>query len=172
MLVAAIDPGTEQSALVVYDGATKRVTYHVIASNPVILETLLWPSVMTAGVMVLAIEEFVSSFGMAVGKEVFKTVWWAGRFYEAFESCRRSDPGARAIMVPRKTAVTHICGVARANDSNVRAEIIDRFGGKIRAIGKKSTPGPLYGLKGHEFAALAVAITVAEGSHGEETSQA
>lgn len=31
--------------------------------------------------------------------------------------------------------------------------------GKEKAIGKKATPGPLYGVVGDEWAALAVAVT-------------
>jgi hypothetical protein len=150
--IYAIDPGSEQSALVVYD--TDRpddpIRSHCILPNDDIMNILRTSAPREADA-VLAIEEFVTSFGMAVGREVFATVWWSGRFYQAWHF--------RAVMIPRKTAVTAICGVARANDSHVRQEILDRFGGKIRAIGKKKTPGPLYGLKGHEFAALAIALT-------------
>jgi hypothetical protein len=49
----------------------------------------------------------------------------------------------------------------RATDANIRASLIDRYGpGKDSAIGSKRSPGPLYGLKGDEWSALAVALTV------------
>jgi len=48
----------------------------------------------------------------------------------------------------------------RAKDANIRQALIDRYGpGKDKAIGQKKTPGPLYGFKSHEWAALAVAVT-------------
>jgi hypothetical protein len=51
----------------------------------------------------------------------------------------------------------HLCESVRANDSNIRAALIDRFGpGKEKAVGRKATPGPLFGLKGDEWSALAI----------------
>jgi hypothetical protein len=48
----------------------------------------------------------------------------------------------------------------QAKDANIRQALIDRFGGsKEAAIGTIKRQGPLYGVKGHEFAALAVAVT-------------
>ena len=103
--------------------------------------------------------EMVESFGMPVGKEVFQTVRWIGRFQQAFR-----DPEA-ARLVYRKEVKLHLCGTARAKDPNVRAAIIDRFGpGKDIAIGRKSSPGPLYGVSGHAWSALAVAMTAASAS--------
>src|SRR5258707_8466005 len=89
--------------------------------------------------------------GMAVGQETFTTVWWAGRFHEAW-------PNAQRYQLPRRPVKLHLCNSMRATDANIRAALIDRFGGS-EAIGLKRSPGPLYGLKGHEFAALAIAIT-------------
>lgn len=37
--------------------------------------------------------------------------------------------------------------------------LIDRFGGKDAAIGRKATPGPLYGITKDLWSALAIAIT-------------
>lgn len=56
----------------------------------------------------------------------------------------------------------HICGRANASDTNIRAALIDLWGGKEKAIGKKATPGPLHGISKDVWAALAVAITYAE----------
>ena len=66
---------------------------------------------------------------------------------------------AVALVYRRDVKLFH-CQTVRANDANIRAAIIDRFGpGKEKAIGKKSAPGPLYGIKGDEWSALAVALT-------------
>ena len=48
-------------------------------------------------------------------------------------------------------------------DANIRQALIDRYGpGKDRAIGRKLSPGPLYGLSGDCWSALAVAVTTTE----------
>ena len=94
-----------------------------------------------------------------VGREIFDTVRWAGRFEEA----ARPTPVA---LLGRKDVVGHMCGSARANDVDVRAALIDRFGGpggKAAAVGLKASPGPLYGISKDVWSALAIAITYAEG---------
>jgi hypothetical protein len=91
---------------------------------------------------------------MAVGREVFETVFWTGRFFEA--ATRR---GADVSWLPRKAIKVHLCGSARAQDSNIRVALIDRFGGSERAKGTKKAPGALFGIKAHEWAALALAVT-------------
>jgi hypothetical protein len=47
----------------------------------------------------------------------------------------------------------------KAKDANIRQALIDIYGGNDKAIGNKKTPGPLYGIKGDLWAALAVAVT-------------
>lgn len=146
MLIFAVDPGTIQSALVVYDSSGFLVD-HMTAMNGEVLTKLRGAPVFDAALVC----EQIESMGMAVGQETFTTVWWAGRFYEAW-------PNGNRYQLPRRPIKLHLCNSMRATDANVRAALINRFGGSS-AIGKKATPGPLYGLKGHEFAALAVAVT-------------
>jgi len=67
--------------------------------------------------------EAIESYGMAVGREVFETVFWTGRLFEA--ATRR---GATVSRLPRKTIKIHLCGSARAQDSNIRVALCDRFG--------------------------------------------
>jgi len=155
MILCAIDPGSDQSAFVQYDTTTRRVVLHAIEFNDQILTRLAQPSRWP-----LVIESF-ESYGMAVGAEVFRTVWWSGRFFQAWRG--------PAYQLPRRTVKLHLCHSVRATDANVRTAIVDRFGAtKAEAIGTKKAPGPLYGLKSHCFAALAVALTWAE-THEQET---
>jgi hypothetical protein len=99
---------------------------------------------------------------MPVGAEVFETCVWIGRFIERWRTtdiCRCTE----VRRVARIQVKSHLCHSAKANDSNVRAALIDRFGpGKEKAIGLKAKPGPLYGLTGDCWAALGVAITATE----------
>lgn len=154
MDIYAVDPGDEISAVVQYSTRSRAPILSLTDTNESIIAFLYTEGRVTEDTLV--IEEF-ESYGMAVGREVFRTVWWSGRFYEVWNGNK--------IMLPRRTAKLHLTGQTRARDSEVRTAIIDAFGGKIRAIGKKKTPGPLHGVKGHEWAALALALTHA-GHHG------
>jgi len=150
MRICAIDPGTEKSAFV-WMNNDGPCTERGILPNDDLLPLLR--EYDTAGA-VLAIEQ-VQSYGMPVGAEIFTSVLWAGRFIEAW--------GGDFLLVPRRAVKLHLCGSARAKDGNVRQAILDRFGGRKKALGCKAQPGPLYGFKADLWAALGVALTVYDG---------
>jgi hypothetical protein len=103
-----------------------------------------------------------------------RTLVWLGRFIEAW--------GRPHEDVFRKDVKMAMCGNTKANDSNIRVALIDRFGGadvaiakrrKCRVLKKSSCPdcgnagfvgqdGPLVGITADLWAALAVAITYSE----------
>jgi len=95
---------------------------------------------------------------MPVGREVFETVLWIGRFVEA-----ANQAGREAELIYRKDVKLHLCQSTRAKDGNVRQAILDRFprvgGGATPQVGTAKQPGPLYGCRSHVWSALAVAIT-------------
>lgn len=148
MRIFAIDPGTEESAWVAWENGQLR--RHGKQANAVLLQRLRGFPV-DLGATLLAVE-MIASYGMAVGREVFTTCVWIGRFIEAW-------PAGEHRLIYRRQVKLELCGSAKANDANIRAELLDRFGGKVAAIGSKKAPGPLYGLKGDTWAALGVAIT-------------
>lgn len=152
MTVYTIDPGSEASAWVRYDGT--RVLDHGKAANDVVLQ-----NVERLDVDVLVIEEIVS-YGMAVGREVFATVFWAGRFAQACPASVRWE------LMPRKAVKLHLCGTVKAKDANIRQALVDRFGGS-KAIGLKASKGPLYGIRADEWSALALAVTWKDQYHSE-----
>jgi len=98
--------------------------------------------------------EMIASYGMAVGREVFETCVWIGRFIEAWHS----PDDVRLIY--RKDVKMYLCGTPRAKDANIRQALIDLLGPQ----GTKKQPGPTYGVKSHAWAALAVAVTAANGN--------
>lgn len=151
MIVLGLDPGTEQTAFVIWDGA--KVCDHQIGANA---DVRMHLKAMVDDVPIVLALEKVESFGMPVGRETFRTVFWSGRFAECWEP-------RRWVEVTRRDVKLHICGHARATDSNIRQALIDRFG----APGTKKDQGLLYGLKGHEYAAFAVALTYHD-QHAEE----
>lgn len=151
-MILAIDPGTTQSAWVEFAGGLPSA--FAIEPNDVVLDR-----VRDTTATVLAIES-IASYGMAVGAEVFETAVWSGRFIQRWD-----DRPARGLLrrVYRRDVKLHLCGSSRAKDANVRQALIDRYGpGKDVAIGRKATPGPLYGVSKDVWAALAVAVTVTD----------
>lgn len=153
MLILAIDPGTTESGYVVYDGA--RVRESGVKSNDDMLALL--PGAFMDGCS-LAIE-MIASYGMAVGREVFETCVWIGRFKQAWHRPETVQ------LVYRKDVKLHLCGTPRAKDPNIRQALLDMFpaagGGKTPQIGTKALPGPLFGVSSHAWPALGVAVTVA-----------
>lgn len=133
MRVLAIDPGPTSSAFVVYDG---RILEHDELANDALLARLIERNFGTEYVTVI---EQIEGFGLPVGRELFETVWWSGRFAQA------SRPFER---MPRKVVKRHLCGRINTKDRDVRLALATRFGG-----------GFPKGFVSHRFAALAVAVT-------------
>jgi hypothetical protein len=149
-VVLAIDPGPLRSAWVLLDdGLPKASAYQ---PNEQVVESLRQFDLWNWEVVI----EKVESFGMAVGVEVFETVFWSGRFAEAAHPLPVHRIGRKAIKL-------HLCHTTKAKDSNVRQALVDRYGGKDAAIGRKAAPGALYGISGDVWSALAVAVTYADG---------
>ena len=150
MHIIAIDPGPERSGYVVFDGlrvlACGWETTHEIRC---VLDDGARDSTSV-------VFEGVESYGMAVGAETFETVFVTGRLYEFATMWRDTSAVSR---IYRKAIKLHLCGSARAKDANIRQALLDRFGGAKAAKGTKAQPGPLYGVSGHCWAALALAVT-------------
>lgn len=72
--------------------------------------------------------EMIASYGMPVGKEVFDTCVWIGKFAEA--------SGMKESYIYRKDEKMNICHSMKAKDSNIRQALIDRFG----VVGTKKNP--------------------------------
>ena len=144
--VLAIDPGPTDSGVVLYgDG---QVWMAGTLPNRDVLAL-----VRDASAPIIAVE-MVASYGMPVGREVFETCVWIGRLQQA-------SPDPEAVrLVPRLAVKLHHCHSARATDATIWRAILDRFGGPAAA--KKG--GPLAGVKSHARAALALALTVADGA--------
>src|SRR4051812_9901569 len=115
MRILAIDPGTTESAFIVWDGS---VIDSGFVPNIVMREFLSARlDCITADAVAI---EMIASYGMAVGKEVFETCVWIGRFIE------RSPVPPRLIY--RKDVKMHLCHSMKAKDSNIRQALIDKHG--------------------------------------------
>jgi len=144
--IMAVDPGTTESAWVYLVGGIP-LSWGKWPNGEVLSKLRSSP----LGDEMLAVEA-VASYGMPVGAEVFETVFWSGRFVQAYDGPH--------VRVYRREVKLHLCSSVKANDASIRCAILDRFGGKEAAIGKKASPGPLYGIKADVWAALAVGLRV------------
>lgn len=142
-MILAIDPGQSESGMVIYDRG--RVYTSDVLPNAEMLEYVR----NTAHTVCI---EMIASYGMAVGKEVFQTCLWIGRFIQA------APYPEEVRLVFRKDVKLHLCGSPRAKDANIRQALLDKVGPQ----GTKRDPGPTYGVRSHAWAALAVAVTAAE----------
>jgi hypothetical protein len=149
----AIDPGPVQSAWLVLGPAGGIRSFGIWDNLSLLLLLRGEDGELAPDVTHIAIEK-VESFGMAVGAEVFETVFWSGCFAEAAHELILERVSRRAVKL-------NLCGSARAKDTNIRQALIDRYGGSS-AIGKKASPGPLYGVSKDVWSALAVAVTAAD----------
>lgn len=157
--IISIDPGPENSAIVVMDGP--KIEFAAKMGNcGLIVNTL--PGYLKNNPEVLI--EMVAGMGMPVGKEVFETVFWIGRFCE-------NVGNYRTHRIYRRDIKLHFCNSMKAKDSNIRAAIIDRYGGKENAIGKKASPGPLYSIKADCWSALALALFWQDCHEGRDQCQ-
>jgi len=144
MNILGIDPGNVQSAYVLWNAKDETLEGYGILENEIMLSRLASDLHICSDVIVC---EMVASYGMAVGKTVFETCVWIGRF---------TDPEDK--LVYRKDIKLHFCNSMRAKDTNIRQALIDRFG----PPGTKKAPGKLYGVKKDIWSALAVAVYYAD----------
>ena len=163
-ILLGLDPGPEQSALVLLTwGPTGdwQVRRRATEPNPALL-TRLAGYAEDGGTLVV---ERVRSYGRPVGAAVFETVFWSGRFCQCWGE--RGLPWDRMAF---SEVALHFCATARVKESAIRQVLLDRFGGERRlSHGTKRQPGPLYGVTGHAWSALAVAVAWADqrgGSYG------
>jgi hypothetical protein len=159
-VILAIDPGSEQSAWLVYNGGTGGIRAFAKQPNGEVLANLRQGVSIQVDVGII---EWTAPRGMPASAELFETLWWAGRFAEALAGHEQPTPVER---LQRAAVKKHLCGATNAKDPNVRQALIDRFGGiggKAAAIGRKATPGPLYGIGTDVWSALAIAVTWSDG---------
>lgn len=149
MIVFAIDPGPHQSAYVQWNSRESEAGGKIHEVDIIQNSELIRLLNENIAADVFAIE-MVACYGMAVGRDVFETCVWIGRFTE---HCQR-DP----LMVYRRDVKMHHCGSMKAKDTNIRQALIDKYG----APGTKKAPGLTYGLKSHLWSAFAIATFISE----------
>jgi hypothetical protein len=143
-----VDPGSEYSAYV--------LTEQMPNENPKILEFGKIPNQdmfavlerlrSTIGVFAIEVPQ---PRGQRPHSQLFHTCIYIGRVLERW--------GEKWVEVDRNDVKIHLCGTSRSKDKHVRAALIARWGGQ-EAIGKKASPGPLYGISADVWQALGIAV--------------
>lgn len=151
--IMAIDPGPKECGYVVLDGDCVKAA--IVRPIHELIYCIDSGQCDNDRIVV----EKLACMGMAVGAEVFETAYNIGEIRHAW---RRRFIFRPIRFLTRNEVKLHLCQSPRAKDANIRQAIIDRYGGKDKAIGNKKNPGPLYGVKSHCWAALALAITAQE----------
>lgn len=152
MRIIAVDPGSERSAWVIFDTVSMLPVRHGIDDNGVLVSAL--PGFVDAMVI-----EWMQPRGMPTSAQEYETLFWIGRFVQHVVE---SPHDVVVDRLSRLRVKQHICGRNSANDSNIIAALIDRYGGtggRAAAVGVKARPGPLYGVSRDVWQALALAIT-------------
>ena len=155
MRILAIDPGNEESGYALIDANTCR-PLNIGKINNYALRNQIFNGDfdITENVSI----EMIASYGMAVGKEVFETCVWIGRYLELFQATSNVE------LVYRKDIKLHHCHSSKAKDSNITQALIDRFASGVRNRGKGTVadPGWFYGFKADIWQAYALAVYTAD----------
>lgn len=147
MNVIAIDPGNEYSGFVILSE-----DYEVLDHGKPKNEELI--STIRAGFFGTKVDaaaiEMIACYGMAVGREVFETCVWIGKFEEAIRPFTTN-----ITHIYRRDEKVNLCNSLRAKDTNIKQALIDRFG----EVGTKKNPGFFYGFSKDQWAAMAIGVT-------------
>jgi len=148
MKVLAIDPGTWDSGYVVWDGV--KLWDRGKVKNELLLQMVMVPVFKDTETLVI---EQIKSYGNAMGQSTIDTVFWCGRFAQAFRG--------KVHLLPRVEVKKHVCHTGAAKDTNIKQALVDRFAYGVRNHGKgtKAEKGFFYGFVGDVYAAMAVAVT-------------
>jgi hypothetical protein len=154
----ALDPGPEQSALLVYDAISRAPFDGWILPNDDVPGALRQQAGFGRRTLVV---EVTKGYTMPLGpngkggrffpQQVLDTSEWIGVFRAVWER----ELGLDFERIDRRSVKLHLLGRTNGTDAMVRAALVDRFGPR----GTKAAPGRTYWLHGHLWAALAVGVT-------------
>ena len=155
MRILGIDPGPYAHGAVIYDTDAGKVSWASkdASALDIHLEILRHP----IDYVLIERPAAMGTLGVGIIGHLLDTAWAAGELSESF----------RALEIPQQTMtrrqVLRSLGVMAGRgsaDSRVRAACIldHQVPGGPSAIGKKSNPGPLYGVSSHAWQALGMVL--------------
>ena len=145
--VFAVDPGPEYCGVVIYETETKSVLQS--SQRMPVQDVIDMMRSFDRGITVVGIER-VQSLGIS-GASLLQTSESVGRLWQAAK-----DMGVVVELVYRRAVLKELDITGKGNrDALVRQRLLE-----IHPNGKgtKKSKGPLFGVAGHSWSALAVAI--------------
>tara|TARA_R110000824_G_scaffold76756_4_gene194447 strand:+ start:2703 stop:3176 length:474 start_codon:yes stop_codon:yes gene_type:complete len=148
-MILGMDPGPTTCGAVLYDTNSKRV----ISSRKALTIDGAMRMIDFSSADLVAIER-VQSYGIA-GSSLLRTAEVGGMLHY----CARSE-GLDVVWLYRREVLRGLDVTGKGNrDALVRHRLIEIHGGdRASAVGLKASPGPLFGVSSHAWAALAVAV--------------
>lgn len=130
MNVIGLDPGSKKSAWVLYDGGEPvRWGYDMNSFVRVLLANSA--TNFPPGPVLLAVE-YMRPRGLPTSQDEMDTMFELGRMVQTWNGEWKP--------VSRHEVKLHVCGHAKAKDANIRAALIDRFGGSSALLGTPKCP--------------------------------
>ncbi len=164
-LILGIDPGNKETGYVLADGETlKPIRFGKVDNYTMLdeIEDILGKSIAKGYELHIAIEN-IRSYGMAVGKEVFDTCIWIGRYWQFVRDYQyyHHIEKIKMMFVYRSEEKQVICHSPKANDATIRQALIDRFAPGVPNYGKgtKAEPGFFRGFRADIWSAMAILTT-------------
>lgn len=161
MRILAIDPGNTYSAYVVME----LPDFLLVEFGKVDNEDLIGRLAALSKTVEAAAIEMIASYGMAVGKSVFDSCRWIGKFEQ--EMIRS---GGKPELIYRSEEKLCLCHSMKAKDANIRTVLIDRYAKHDFKTGKgtKKEPDTFYGVSADVWQAIAVGVTFFEKNIAEQ----
>lgn len=157
MLILAIDPGPERSSWATWSTSTERIVQgEDQVENAKLVSFFRAVSELEPGpdsVRQLVVERPVVMGSKRVANDLVETAYWAGVFAGAW-------PGDADRLTYKKASIA-ITGDSGANEAYVKQALVSRFapsGYGKEGKGTVKAPGPFYGVTGHMWSAVAVAV--------------
>lgn len=165
--IVGIDPGTYESAAVIYDSEQHKVKFVWYGKNSELVKSVRIG--LGGDTQFIVGYERMQHYSVreGVGNSTFLTCAWYGRFIESFFHLGGNDLPIYSVTSPdvklALLGLPNVCGAKLL----VKRAIWELFplvgGGSTPAVGTKTQPGPLYIMKNfpaHCYDALAVSIVV------------
>ncbi len=161
--IFAIDSGPTTCGAVLYHPIASRVLW---AANKLPVEDAVELARAKARDGLLVAIERVQSQGQA-GASLLRTSEVVGRLQQAALVGGQESAlgGLTPVLLYRSEVLRALDVTGRGNrDKLVRQRMIELHGGSNeQAVGRKATPGPLYGVAGHAWQALGLAVAALRG---------
>lgn len=167
MIVLGIDPGPETHGAVLYDSEARRVLWARKAITSFDLLDCLIREWAKPDAIVIERPAAMGALGVGIVGHMLDTAWEAGALWGHLWQIFKGDPQRMTRReVLRNLGVLSGKG---SSDSRVRAACIadHETPGGPPAVGRKATPGPLYGVSSHAWQALGLVLAWLERQRAE-----